>query len=665
MPLVTIRRPSLRFSRSLVRRRSWQQYLRDFRSLARAGRLTVQGLTERDTILLRNASADPEWSERVCKRVEEVLFPFREAMAAAGYPWPGGLSYARTMGMMPAVMLTRTERGEEFRLAIPYEPSLYAALKEQIPKAHRHFDFASKLFFISLCEHGSLQWLCSRYGWRIDTAAQERINALKNNFSQSYSYERVPLALPLKNTLRSFQTVGVDYCMRAQRSWLCDDMGLGKTVQAMATAVGLARFPILVICPKSLCYNWRSEFNTWTSLRAVVVNNAAGKLSHGSERSRFLHRLRLLLVSGQVDVIITNYDSLPKLFFKDKAAIRTNGLEKLFRGVIVDECHEVKNPQTRRFRMVKQVISHMSYRQLLTGTPIVNKATDAAAQLDLLGYLQHFGGYEGFARRYGQTTAQDFNAGHGELNERLRSLCFIRREKYQVLHELPEKVRNVIRVPLTNRAEYQRAEERLARQAEGRPGGRGGMLPQIMELSRLSVAGKLLPFVQWLSYQISQGESVVVFCWHLESIARLREHFPDLLEVSGEVADERVQQNVVDFQQKRNPLIVITYQRGGAGLTLTAARHVAFLEQGWSSKDQDQAEDRCNRIGQRNQVQCHYFLGEGSVDEYKYKLIERKRRLVEDSIDARNGVVSRDGGVQQELIDYFRRKQGGLQATAL
>lgn len=41
-------------------------------------------------------------------------------------------------------------------------------------------------------------------------------------------------------------------------------MGVGKTVQAIAIAyVYREEWPVLVVCPASLKYNWKEEFLKW------------------------------------------------------------------------------------------------------------------------------------------------------------------------------------------------------------------------------------------------------------------------------------------------------------------------------------------------------------------------------------------------------------------
>jgi SNF2 family DNA or RNA helicase len=84
---------------------------------------------------------------------------------------------------------------------------------------------------------------------------------------------------------------------------------------------------------------------------------------------------------------------------------------------------------------------------------------------------------------------------------------------------------------------------------------------------------------------------------------------------------------------------------GGVGLTLTAASDVLFVEQGWTPGEHDQAEDRCHRIGQEDNVAAWYLLANGTIDDDIFALIEKKRIVVDavtDGAEAKNESVLTD-----------------------
>ena len=71
--------------------------------------------------------------------------------------------------------------------------------------------------------------------------------------------------------LFEFQREGVLFALRhGGRALIADEMGLGKTVQAISAALCyLEEWPLLVLCPASLCSNWRIELIKWMELAGL------------------------------------------------------------------------------------------------------------------------------------------------------------------------------------------------------------------------------------------------------------------------------------------------------------------------------------------------------------------------------------------------------------
>ena len=172
------------------------------------------------------------------------------------------------------------------------------------------------------------------------------------------------------------------------------------------------------------------------------------------------------------NIFITNYESLKKFFVlkvKEDARFTMKSIEfdpriSLFKSVVIDESHKCKSTKTQQSKFVEGICKGKEYILELTGTPVVNNNTDLIQQLKIMGRLEDFGGYKYFVERFCDGPKQSSNVK--ELNWRLSSTCFFRREKAKVLTQLPDKSRQYIEVDISNRKEYDKAEADLIQYLE-------------------------------------------------------------------------------------------------------------------------------------------------------------------------------------------------------
>jgi SNF2 family DNA or RNA helicase len=82
------------------------------------------------------------------------------------------------------------------------------------------------------------------------------------------------------------------------------------------------------------------------------------------------------------------------------------------------------------------------------------------------------------------------------------------------------------------------------------------------------------------------------------------------------------------------PFFVLSLRAGGTGLNLTAASQVIHFDRWWNPAVENQATDRAFRIGQRRNVVVHKFVCRGTVEERIDALIEQKKGLATDLLEA-------------------------------
>lgn len=464
----------------------------------------------------------------------------------------------------------------------------------------------------------------------------------------------------LGGELRPFQKAGVAYALKNKRCFIADEMGLGKTVQALATIHAANAYPALIVCPASLKYNWQNEANKWNKGKSTSI------LADGT------------IGDENKDIVIINYDILEK---------RKEELNKIpFKSIIFDESQYCKNYKAKRTKAAQELSQGAEYRLALTGTPILNRPQELMSQLQILGRLNDMGGFWNFAKRYCNAKQTRYGwdmsgaSNLEELNTRLRQNCYIRRNKKDIIKELPPIQRVVVPVDINNKAEYKKAEhdltdfikEKIRKDEEFQDSiknlseedkkkkiaehennaitkaERAEQLTRIEATKQIAAKGKIDAIKEWVNNFIESGEKLVIFADHQDIINNLSDTF-NADKIDGSTSAEDRQKAVERFQKDpESKIIVCNIKAGGVGLTLTAASNVAFVEQGWNPGTHDQAEARCyGRINDPHAVTAWYFLGKDTVDEKIYELIQRKRKVINeattgDATDSNSNTIFKD-----------------------
>ena len=542
----------------------------------------------------------------------------------------------------------------ELLIKFPYDPDLVNKVK-QVGGAKWDKQSYVWRIMVNPSNAESITKFAAVNGFDVAPAVREAINkitaAVESNISASSASAADIDVVGLGGELMPFQKAGVAYASQTKRCFIGDEMGLGKTVQALAALHHLNAYPAIVICPASLKYNWEREAKKWLPGKSVIVMNG-GKVED--------------IIA---DIVILNYDIVKK--WQEKLLLVGA------KAIVLDESHYLKNGKAIRTKVTAELVKNIPIRLCLTGTPVMNRPSELISQLKILGRLDELGGFMHFAKRYcnmHQTKwGMDMSGASNlmELNQKLRASCYVRRQKIDVLPELPAKQRTVVDVEIDNKAEYRKAKANIVswlksnairdksfhvslagkteseiqaaknQRAEdaGQKAQRAEQLVKIETLKKIAVDGKMAAIEEWVEDFLETGEKLVLFAHHRDVVKRLADKFNAVQVIGGDDAEDR-QKAVDKFQNDPDcKIIVCSLQAGGVGITLTASSNVAFVELGWTPAIHDQAEDRTHRIGQKDSVNAWYLLGKGTIDEDINALIDRKRQVV-------NAVT--DGNVEQE-----------------
>lgn len=489
---------------------------------------------------------------------------------------------------------------------------------------------------------------------------------IKNNLPEKIDtipkMPKLSIEIPLKKgKMRPYQEEGVERMMQLKKVINGDQPGLGKTLQSIIATIGLEMkgelsFPVLVICPSALKINWKREYEIWTYKKAMVLTDNVKTTYH-----RFWEM-------GQTDIFIVNYESLKKYFVKsmpDKKNLKLSSQiimderVEMFKSVIIDESHRLKDPNSIQAKITLQITKNKENIFMLTGTPVLNKPIDLFAQLAIIQKLKQFGGIKGFKTRYCQGGRGASNLA--ELNYLLNVNCFFQRKKEDVLKDFPPiSMQNTI-VSITNLNEFNKVKNEFLEflrnsdftDAEIKKKMNAQIIVQLRMLLQISAVGKIEAAKEHINEVVNSGQKIVVFCTHQIVVDLLKKEYKKAVTVTGKDNAIEKQRSVDCFQT--NPsidIIIVNYKAGGVGITLTTASELLLIELPWTQADVEQAVARCHRLGQNRPVRATVLLGEHTLDNWLYDLIQKKKAIA-------NTITGTDDDVPvsvvNKVLDFFKQ----------
>lgn len=461
-----------------------------------------------------------------------------------------------------------------------------------------------------------------------------------NDLSSRQSDTSVP-----DGELRPYQAYGVKWLEYLRENGfgacLADDMGLGKTVQIIvalrnAYAAGM-QGNSLILVPRSLLFNWVSEFSRFAPSIPVHVHYGIGRDSAAVKKLKNT-------------VILSSY-----------ATIR-NDIEELlgidFAYAVLDEAQNVKNLETRTSAAVRMIKAR--HRVAMSGTPVENSLADLYSLFKFLN-PSLFGTEAEFMSRY-LRPIQDGQDESALKDLKLRLYPFmLRRVKKDVLADLPAKTEQTALIELSpeHLSLYrQRSAELKARisgaiEAQGIQKSSFLILQALGELRRFAgmpgeddglsgTSAKREYIRDMVSSVVAEGHKCLIFTNFLDSVELVSDDLSSAgirnLVMTGATVNR--QSLVQEFQT--DPSIgafIMTLKTGGVGLNLTAADYVFILDPWWNRAAEDQAIDRTHRIGQTNPVFCYRLIAKDTIEEKILELQKRKAGIAEALLSSDSGSV--------------------------
>ena len=154
-------------------------------------------------------------------------------------------------------------------------------------------------------------------------------------------------------------------------------------------------------------------------------------------------------------------------------------------------------------------------------------------------------------------------------------------------------------------------------------------------------SGKLPRLVEMLDELISEGDRALIFTQFAEWGKLLKPYLEEQLGgetlfLYGGTRKQEREEMIDRFQNDPSGprIFILSLKAGGTGLNLTRANHVFHYDRWWNPAVENQATDRVFRIGQNRNVQVHKFITEGTYEETINEIIESKKDLAEQTVNA-------------------------------
>lgn len=441
----------------------------------------------------------------------------------------------------------------------------------------------------------------------------------------------------MRLSIFEYQKIGADWLASKNHALLADEMGLGKSAQAITAADKVNALRVAVLCPASARINWLREFDKFSKLKREFTlvqsrTNAEWKES-----------------------VVCSFDLVEHIPSK-----------KEFDLLIIDECHFLKTPTTKRTIEIlgKNGLVHRCKKVwALSGTPAPNHPGELWPILYIFGlttlkyesYIKKFCNSYVFSNRIQVTGAKE--KAIPEL-KKILAPAMLRRRKEDVMQDLPpihygDIVVEPTPVDLEITSSFSHfvypvdrsneLYETLNKQAKlvdlsfstinaySTDGARAleALATSVSTLRRYNGVQKVKAVVELLTEELSSKayQKIVVFAIHRDVIEGLREGLRKFKPVTlyGGTPPERRQRNIDSFQKNKAKRVFIgNIQAAGTAITLTAANQVMFVEQDWVPGNNAQAAMRCHRIGQTKPVNVRFVGIADSIDEKISHILRRK-----------------------------------------
>ncbi|GAA0878241.1 hypothetical protein GCM10009119_12090 [Algoriphagus jejuensis] len=501
--------------------------------------------------------------------------------------------------------------------------------------------------------------LLSDFEEDIVSPAVEKELAEKKDRLQSFEEIRtVEVPKLVRAELRNYQKVGLNWMSFLQEfGWggiLADDMGLGKTLQVITLISQMAargKVRVLIVAPTTLLFNWKNELEKFAPELDYFIH-------HGDRYDTVEELLAHSIVLTSYGLVINDLELLTQLEFD---------------LIVADESQAIKNVSSLRYKSITKLRGKLKIA--MTGTPIENGIAELFAHMNFVnpGFFRNFSSFK-------DNYLKELRNGNPEVLEDLRMKIqpfVLRRTKEEVLTELPDKIEEYLYCEMgaAQKKVYEAYRNEYREFLQGKFDEEGANQSKMYVLEGLTKLRQICDSPDLISKEEKGAKSAKIDLLMEHIVEKTGNHkvlifsqFVKMLDlVKAELASRNIpfsyldgkssmkdrENSVNEFQEDSSiRVFLISLKAGGIGLNLTAADYVYILDPWWNPAVENQAIDRCYRMGQEKKVMAYRMICKDTVEEKIMELQKSKLKLAKEVISEGDGfLVGMNGDTMLKLFE--------------
>jgi len=425
------------------------------------------------------------------------------------------------------------------------------------------------------------------------------------------------------------------------------EQGTGKTkviIDSAAYLYGKGKITALVvIAPNGVHRNWLKEIDIhmpdWCTNQSFYYTSGMTKKRIEEYDKVFASENNLKIFTFNVEA----FTSPKAIYYMQKILVSNKVM------LVVDESSRIKRPGAKRTKIITKFGKQADYKRIMTGTPVTKGPEDVYSQFKFLDpQTLGYDSFYSFRARYcvmgGFENKQIIS--YQNIDELTRN---IEGHSFRVLKkdclDLPDKIyqRHYVEMTAKQKKLYQNMKKSFVAELEGNMIEAPEAITRLLRLQQIlcgwfpsegsvTQIDEQNPRIEAMKEILSDIDSKVIIWARFKADLRAIERALGDLAVSyhGDVSSDAREVAVDRFQNDPKIQYFIGQpQSGGIGLTLTAADYVIYYSNSFDLEQRMQSEDRCHRIGTKNNVTYIDIETRKTVDSKIIQALREKKSLAD------------------------------------